>query len=387
MEDLVKNRILDSFKEKVLKLDKNDGEPNNNYTIYLLRYAIMLSMFMDIVLLVYDLFNGGVSTLYIVSTSLRLFFALVLFLITLYVDKQKTTQLLFTVAQTIYYVVIISTTTALQIEWNYTSYQASSTSQIYGVSIFQIHLFIMVFFQLEKLPNRIFIDFLTILSYFFPFFFVGRSAYPFVELFILRIFLFVVYFSFRSILNKLIMNNKKTKQLNEDLIKVSYMDALTNAMNKRALYKYIEYLSFNPEISTVGCCIFDIDDFKNYNDNYSHLKGDSALEKVSEKAINVLEKEQSYLFRYGGEEFVFFLINPSKEKLLETALKIKNEVYDAGIKREDTSYSRITITLGCSLEETVRRNDAEYVLIADKELYVGKNNGKNCVVLDGEIHR
>ena len=109
--------------------------------------------------------------------------------------------------------------------------------------------------------------------------------------------------------------------------------------------------------------------------------------KVAEIAIKVLNEEKSYLFRYGGEEFAFFLLNPTKEKLFDIAMKIKNEVYNANITRNDTQYGRITITLGCSLEETVRRNDAEYVLNADKELYVGKNNQKNCVVLDDEIHR
>ena len=158
-------------------------------------------------------------------------------------------------------------------------------------------------------------------------------------------------------------------------------------MNKRAFYKYIEYLSFDPEVHHIGSCIFDIDDFKYYNDHYSHLKGDAALSKVAEIAIKVLNEEKSYLFRYGGEEFAFFLLNPTKEKLFDIAMKIKNEVYNANITRNDTQYGRITITLGCSLEETVRRNDAEYVLNADKELYVGKNNQKNCVVLDDEIHR
>ena len=108
---------------------------------------------------------------------------------------------------------------------------------------------------------------------------------------------------------------------------------------------------------------------------------------MCEKAILILKEENAYLFRYGGEEFVFFLVNTTEERLKEIALKIKNKVFESNIERSDCSYSRITITLGCALEETVRRNDADYVLSADKQLYIGKNNGKNCVVLNGEINR
>ena len=387
MEDSKKNRILECFKKDVLKLDNNDNSETISFGLNasLLKYALVLSVIIDLVLIINNIITQGLSMFYLLTTLTRITFALVLLFLTIY--RQKISFNLFSVFQLAYYVVIITTTTALQIDWNKSASLINTDIRIYGLSAYYIHLFIIVFFEVRKKIGNIILTSLLIISCFVPFFFTGRDMYPFIEQLILRVYLFAVFLAVRTINKNLLKSSQANKVLNDDLIKVSYTDALTCAMNKRALYKYIEYLSFNPDIDYIGSCIFDIDDFKSYNDHYSHLKGDAALEKISEIAIKILDEEGAYLFRYGGEEFTFFLLNPTKEKLLDIALKIKNEVYNSNIERDDTKYKRITITLGCSLEETVRRNDAEYILIADKELYVGKNTDKNCVVLDNEIHR
>ncbi len=59
---------------------------------------------------------------------------------------------------------------------------------------------------------------------------------------------------------------------------------------------------------------FDVDDFKSYNDNYSHMKGDEALRRVAGSVVGVLAAADRYLFRFGGEEFVAILPGIGEEE-------------------------------------------------------------------------
>ena len=101
--------------------------------------------------------------------------------------------------------------------------------------------------------------------------------------------------------------------------------------------------------------------------------------------MDVLDEKGIYLFRYGGEEFVAFVINPKEEELIEIGKKIVKAVSDANLKRYDTERKCVTITCGIAILKVLHGVNADYVLKADESLYYGKNHGKNCVVYDNEI--
>ncbi len=50
--------------------------------------------------------------------------------------------------------------------------------------------------------------------------------------------------------------------------------------------------------------IFDVDNFKPYNDLYGHLQGDSCLRQIAYAARAIVDRPTDLLARYGGEEFV-----------------------------------------------------------------------------------
>lgn len=74
--------------------------------------------------------------------------------------------------------------------------------------------------------------------------------------------------------------------------------------------------------------------------------------------------------------------------MLRFAQKIRKEVYDRDIKRNDIEqFDRITITCGCGLLEKEQMHKSDYITESDKQLYIGKRNCRNCVVFNDEIYK
>ncbi|NOJ49228.1 diguanylate cyclase domain-containing protein [Bradyrhizobium archetypum] len=100
-------------------------------------------------------------------------------------------------------------------------------------------------------------------------------------------------------------------QLNRRLTQLAATDGLTGLTNRRTFDSFLrrEYETCE-EISVL---LFDIDNFKGYNDTYGHQAGDRCLQAVA-KAIGSATSDTSGLSaRYGGEEFAVVLPNTSED--------------------------------------------------------------------------
>ena len=191
----------------------------------------------------------------------------------------------------------------------------------------------------------------------------------------------------RGLNERIAVQDIESSKLTSDLLITTYTDHLTGIMNRRAMDEYWNKLVESPEIENVGVLIFDIDFFKKYNDTYSHLKGDEALQNVSSKVCEVLGNTDNFLFRYGGEEFISLIPNTTVEDLKTIAVSIVDAVYKANFPRNDSVYDRLTVTVGGEISTALEQNTETYIKEADKQLYIGKNGGKNCYVYNGVIYR
>ena len=122
--------------------------------------------------------------------------------------------------------------------------------------------------------------------------------------------------------------------------------------------------------------IFDLDNFKHINDTYGHEVGDEVLKTAAEviqKSISLEDK----VFRWGGEEFLLIL---NTNKIL--AEKIANRIrvnLAAQVFEKDGEEFFVTLTGGLSVYET-GRDYTEMFVEADKNLYRGKELGKNVII-------
>jgi len=126
--------------------------------------------------------------------------------------------------------------------------------------------------------------------------------------------------------------------------------------------------------------MIDIDDFKQVNDQYGHLVGDSVLSQFSNIVIENKRTEDLFA-RYGGEEFIIMPRGEVNNDLMYTLCERIRKAIENSDFRFDEICVRITASLGFYMIK-VESVDIEKVLHemirkADEALYLAKEQGKN----------
>lgn len=122
--------------------------------------------------------------------------------------------------------------------------------------------------------------------------------------------------------------------------------------------------------------MFDIDHFKDVNDQYGHTVGDTTLVHFTEIIRDELRNYRSAFGRWGGEEFaaVIYGIDSNELGLLTEKLR----------KRVETEKFQVVETLTCSIGATMLRPDDSFESWfdrTDQSVYSAKANGRNCVFI------
>ena len=166
---------------------------------------------------------------------------------------------------------------------------------------------------------------------------------------------------------------------------LSSIDGLTELYNYRYLHQYLKMelereKRYKRQLSLV---MIDIDNFKNYNDQFGHLVGDLVLKKIAAIFRNAT-RGCDVLCRYGGEEFAIILPETSKEEAVIVCERIRKSVETAEMVDElGKPVGKVTVTLGLSSFPADADNKDDLIDNADRALYQGKEAGKNCIFLFG----
>ncbi len=127
--------------------------------------------------------------------------------------------------------------------------------------------------------------------------------------------------------------------------------------------------------NSLSLIIFDIDDFKSFNDNFGHPVGDEVL-KVIAKIVSNSIREHDIAVRWGGEEFLILLPQTTLNGALQVAEKIRTTIEKHSSKlipRQVTASFGVTVLLKEDNEESLLSK-------ADKNLYEAKALGKNRTI-------
>lgn len=154
-------------------------------------------------------------------------------------------------------------------------------------------------------------------------------------------------------------------------------DTLTSLYNRRFLERYIEEIPYDKRVKYVIAMV-DIDFFKKVNDTYGHEAGDKVLMKVASCLQDTAGKD-NLAVRWGGEEFILYFPNATQEEIYQKMEKLRQEVESLVIPSAGY-HIRITITSGiaCGLEDS---NYEKVINSADEKLYLGKQRGRNRVIV------
>lgn len=168
---------------------------------------------------------------------------------------------------------------------------------------------------------------------------------------------------------------------NDMLFEKSNIDELTKAYTKSFFMTRLEE-EFQRALrtkSSFGLFICDVDDFKNINDTYGHLKGDSILKRFVE---NIKKQLRIYdvVGRFGGDEFMILLPGLDSSNLYNVAKKIQESLANVDFELQQP----VTFSFGgVSFPFHGGKNIQDLILQADMALYQAKQQGKGRVVVLG----
>lgn len=168
--------------------------------------------------------------------------------------------------------------------------------------------------------------------------------------------------------------------LYRDAVNAAARDPLTGINNRASLELMLEReVGLARRYSTpLSVIMVDADRFKDINDTYGHLVGDSVL-KALVRSISACVRDSDLMFRYGGEEFLIVLSNTSSDGAALLAERIRTAVAGEPVRWRDVSVA-LTVSLGVAgLEDD---DDPEQLLNrADQALYRSKVGGRNRVTV------
>ena len=157
-------------------------------------------------------------------------------------------------------------------------------------------------------------------------------------------------------------------------------DPLTGIYNRGHFFELSEQ-SFS-EAKRLGhpfsVAIFDMDHFKNINDQYGHAVGDRTLKQT----VQVMQshiRQMDIFGRYGGEEFIVALPNAGIEEALQIVKRIAAAVREIQFKNDGQRFG-ITVSGGVARRDNSCDTLEDVLLMADKALYKAKEWGRDQVV-------
>jgi diguanylate cyclase (GGDEF)-like protein/PAS domain S-box-containing protein len=166
-------------------------------------------------------------------------------------------------------------------------------------------------------------------------------------------------------------------RLHEDSIR----DPLTKLYNRRFMNESLhrELLRARRADSSLSLVILDLDYFKRINDEYGHDVGDDVLVTVAQKLTQAV-REEDYVYRYGGEEFVVVLPGANLDIARERAQQACREVRALRIDTEK-GMLHVTISAGVATFPEHGNTQEELLVQADKALYLAKQSGRDRIEL------
>lgn len=162
------------------------------------------------------------------------------------------------------------------------------------------------------------------------------------------------------------------------------IDALTQTFTRRFLFERAqEELARSIKFGyPLACLMIDIDRFKEINDHYGHLVGDSILSAVA-RCVKENIRQIDFIGKYGGEEFGVFLSETSEEGALFVAERIRKAIESKAVKAYDEQL-QVTISIGIAVLPQSGKELSVLIDNADKALYKAKETGRNKVCVFGE---
>lgn len=277
----------------------------------------------------------------------------------------------------------------------FVGYHIGQSSVIAGTSLMSSIVLTLLFVR------RAIVYFMLVFNMFMLFFslhLIGSGVIHFPTLYAPNVssynsFWIISYFflSFLKLLCTYILVDAVIDTLRKRFFKYKFMsehDAMTALLNRRTMQtKMATLLQTTKQASLI---FLDIDHFKSINDTYGHMVGDKVI-KATAAYLKKVIREEDYVSRFGGEEFLIFLNDTDVETALQVAQRILSGMANLDIAVNEHLKIKVRASIGLTSTDIVNATYAEKMNIdhmkmlrylleqADNALYMAKENGRNQV--------
>lgn len=169
---------------------------------------------------------------------------------------------------------------------------------------------------------------------------------------------------------------KNSKML---LRRLSCTDSLTGLLNRRYWCELVSVRMSRPKLMESAFLVMvDIDRFKFVNDAYGHNAGDRALCLLAD-ALRSKLRGVDYICRFGGDEFCIFLTDISAKESVARMVEV-GKIFEAEVEKAFPA-SNATLSAGIMPWSPSIADVDSWLVLADKNLYHAKRNGRNQVFI------
>lgn len=167
------------------------------------------------------------------------------------------------------------------------------------------------------------------------------------------------------------------RQTAEQLIYLAERDPLTGLYNRHRFQAELERVIADAERREERCAVifFDLDEFKEINDNFGHRAGDALLIRVAGEVGTLIRRNEIFA-RLGGDEFAILLPNAHQTEAEALAERVVRAVVQIPFRFEGRNL-RLTTSLGVAHFPDHAADADELVARADIAMYQAKQAGKN----------
>jgi len=172
----------------------------------------------------------------------------------------------------------------------------------------------------------------------------------------------------------------ESAQVHLQIRRQAVLDGLTGLHNHRYFQEtLVAQASREDQAGTYAILMMDLDNFKEINDTYGHLVGDTVLKAVAD-ALRGSIRKGDVAARYGGEEFAVFLPRQDREQARHVAERVRRVVEEMNLALDGVQEPiRVTLSVGYAAYPEDGSDHQTILERADEALYLAKRAGKNRV--------
>lgn len=173
----------------------------------------------------------------------------------------------------------------------------------------------------------------------------------------------------------------------DEALKSEQKDPLTGFFMRDSLSLFMQRLISefrSGEGKHFSIVLMDIDRFKMVNDKFGHPAGDNVLRHAASVIRSSFSSAESYMFRYGGDEFISVFPGKEPKEILQLVKQCVRSFSQVPFSLDDKPY-KITVSCGISGFPSEGDNMEKLIDEADNAMYFSKRHGRNRVTMADSV--